>query len=140
VIVASIDELELSDTTSSEDDSLRTRTAYPISWERGASSSAVVYFELEPGDHLGVHSHSAEELLYVVAGEVEATVEDETERLGQGSLAVAPARVKHDVRCVGEGTARCIGFFPSASVQSVYERELDPDGERVQGTPLPPID
>ena len=53
---------------------------------------------------------------------------------------VAPAGVKHDVRCVGETPARCIGFFPSASVQSVYECGLDPDGERVQGTPLPPID
>jgi quercetin dioxygenase-like cupin family protein len=140
MIAASIDQLELSETTSSDDASLRTRTAYPISWEAGAASSAVVYFELEPGDHLGVHSHSAEELLYVVAGEVEATVGDEVERLGEGSLAVAPSGVNHDVRCVGDTKARCIGFFPSASVQSIYECELDPDGERVQGTPLPPID
>jgi quercetin dioxygenase-like cupin family protein len=140
MIKASIDGLELSETTSSEDDSLRTRTAYPISWENGTASSAVVYFELEPGDHLGVHSHSAEELLYVVAGEVQASVQDEVERLGEGALAVAPAGVKHDVRCVGDATARCIGFFPSASVQSIYECELDPDGARVQGTPLPPID
>jgi quercetin dioxygenase-like cupin family protein len=139
MIAASIDRLELSETTSSEDASLRTCTAYPISWENGAVSSAVVYFELEPGDHLGVHAHSAEELLYVVAGEVEATIGDEVERLGEGSLAVAPAGVNHDVRCAGEAKARCIGFFPSASVQSVYERELDPDGERVQGTPLPPM-
>jgi quercetin dioxygenase-like cupin family protein len=140
MIVASIGDLELTETTSSEDDSLRTRTAYPLSWETGARSSAVVYFELEPGQHLGIHRHSAEELLYVVAGEVEASVGDETQTVGQGSLAVAPADVWHDVRCVGEATARCLGFFPSASVQSIYECELQPGGERFQGTPLPSVD
>jgi quercetin dioxygenase-like cupin family protein len=140
MIAASIDELDLTETTSGQDTRLRTRTAYPVSWENGARSSAVVYFELEPGDHLGVHSHSAEELVFVVAGEVEAMVGDESRRLTAGSMALVPAAVGHDVRCAGTSTARCIGFFPSASVQSIYDSELEPGGERVQGTPLPRFD
>ena len=137
MVSVSIDRLDLTETTSKEDESLRTRTAYPISWESGAKNTAVVYFELQPGDHLGVHTHSAEELAYVVEGEVEVTTEDEVKRLGPRSLAVVPAMARHDVRCVGDSTARCLGFFPSASVQSVYDCELDPGGERLQGTPVP---
>jgi quercetin dioxygenase-like cupin family protein len=140
MIAASIDRLELTETTSGEDPSLRARTAYPVSWETGARSSAVVYFELDPGDHLGVHSHSAEELVYVVAGEVDALVGGESKRLAAGSLALVPATIRHDIRCAGDSTARCIGFFPSASVQSIYDCELEPGGERVQGTPLPKLD
>ena len=140
MIVASIDQLDLTETTSGRDPSLRTRTAYPVSWQRGAQSSAVVYFELDPGDHLGVHAHSAEELVYVVSGEVEAVVGEESRRLAAGSLMLVPATVRHDVRCAGESMARCIGFFPSAFVQSIYDCELEPGGERVQGTPLPDFD
>jgi quercetin dioxygenase-like cupin family protein len=140
VITASIDTLDLTETTSERDESLRTRTAYPISWEQGSQSSAVVYFELDPGDHLGVHLHSAEEVVYVVAGEVEATVGEESQRLRAGALIVAPALARHDVRCVGDSTARCLGFFPSAAVQSIYDLELEPGGERIQGTPTPADD
>jgi quercetin dioxygenase-like cupin family protein len=140
MIAANIDELELTETTSTDDDSLRARTAYPISWENGSRASAVVYFELDPGDHLGVHLHSAEEIAYVLAGEVEMAIEGETKRLGAGALAVVPGMSRHDVRCVGDSVARCLGFFPSASVQSIYDSELSPGEEHVQGTPLPQLD
>ena len=137
VIRSGLQNLELTETISPDDDSLRARTAYPVSWEIGAASSAVVYFELDPGCHLGTHAHSCEETVLVLEGSVEVSVEEESTREAAGSLMVVPARARHDVRCVGEAPARCVGYFPSASVQTLYEQRLGPDGERVQGTPVP---
>jgi hypothetical protein len=48
-----------------------------------------------------------------------------------------PALVPHDVRNVGEETARVVGFFSSAIVVSVFDDPLMPAGKRVVGTPLP---
>ena len=42
------------------------------------ASTATVYFELEPGMHVGRHVDSAEELLLILEGSAEATVGDET--------------------------------------------------------------
>jgi quercetin dioxygenase-like cupin family protein len=137
VFSTSLDNLELDETRSKDDDSLRAPTAYPISWESGARGSAVVYFELEPGCHLGMHAHSAEEVVLVVSGAVDASVGDEERRLAAGSLALVPAATRHDVRCVGPEKARCVGFFPAAAVQTIYDQPLEPDGERMQGTPSP---
>jgi quercetin dioxygenase-like cupin family protein len=33
-----------------------------------------VYFELEPGKELGAHTDSAEEIVYIIDGTVEATI------------------------------------------------------------------
>ena len=139
MLATRLDSLELDETRSKEDPSLRAPTAYPLSWERGARGSAVVYFELEPGCHLGVHSHSAEEVVLVLSGEVDASVGDEEERLAAGTLTLVPAATRHDVRCVGSERARCVGFFPAAAVQTIYEQPLEPDGQRVQGTPAPKV-
>ena len=132
-----LDDLELEDVWSDADPSLRSRDAFPLSWGRGTRSSAVVVFELRPGCHLGLHRHSAEEVVLVLEGEVEVTVDGERACLERGALAVAPALAPHDVRNVGGGDARCLGFYSSAAVTSVYEETLMPEGERVTGTPTP---
>jgi quercetin dioxygenase-like cupin family protein len=122
---------------SEADPALRSRSAYVTHWAAGSRSSAAVFFELEPGAHFGRHRHTAEETIIVMEGEVEVTVGDETVRLAGPAIAVAPALVRHDIRCVGPTGARCAGVWSSASVVSLWDDVLQPAGSRRAGTPIP---
>ena len=72
-----INELELFEGWSEGDGGMRVRAGFPISSGSGTKSTTVVYFELEPGEHLGSHTDSAEEVLLVLAGQGEATIGEE---------------------------------------------------------------
>jgi len=112
------------------------RFGWPIYRDTGAKSTAVVYFELDPGMELVRHTDSAEEVLVVLEGEVEATVGEETGRVGPGGLVLVPALEPHGARNVGETTARVVGLFSSNTIVSVFDDAFTGIG-RVVGTPLP---
>lgn len=115
------------------------RAAWPLHRGTGSRSTAAVYFELERGMRLGRHTDSAEEVLVVLAGEVDVVVGDAHRRLTAGGMAVVPAEVSHDVIGAGDGTARVTGVFPSNTIVSVFDDEWVPYGTRVLGTP-PPVE
>lgn len=123
--------------SSETDETRRIRFDFPISSVSGAASTAVVYFELDPGEHTGMHTDSAEEIVLILSGRAEAIVGDERGELSAGGLGLVPALVPHDVRNIGEETVRVIGFFSSGVVVSVFDDPLMPAGKRVVGTPLP---
>ena len=131
---------DLAEITSATDETRQMRVDFPISSTAGAASTAVVYFELEPGEHTGMHTDSAEEIVLVLSGRAEAIVGDERGELSAGGLGLVPALVPHDVRNIGEETVRVVGFFSSATVVSVFDDALMPAGTRVVGTPLPEAD
>jgi quercetin dioxygenase-like cupin family protein len=99
----------------SDPEHARARVAFPINKWAGSNDSAAVYFEVEPGDRLARHTDSAEEVLYIVAGEAEAEVGDERGRLTAGDLAVIPALVPHGLVNVGTETVKVVGFFSASS-------------------------
>jgi quercetin dioxygenase-like cupin family protein len=131
---------DLAEITSETDETRQMRVDFPISSTAGAASTAVVYFELEPGEHTGMHTDSAEEIVLVLSGRAEAIVGDERGELSAGGLGLVPALVPHDVRNIGDETVRVVGFFSSATVVSVFDDALMPAGTRVVGTPLPEAD
>lgn len=131
---------DLAEITSETDETRQLRVDFPISSLAGAASTAVVYFELEPGQHTGMHTDSAEEIVLVLSGRAEAIVGDERGELSTGGLGLVPALVPHDVRNIGDETVRVVGFFSSATVVSVFDDVLMPAGTRVVGTPLPEAD
>ncbi len=137
MLAVQLAERDLVDISSETDETRRMRVDFPISSVAGAASTAVVYFELEPGEHTGMHTDSAEEIVLVLSGRVEATVGDERGELSAGGLGLVPALVPHDVRNIGEETVRVVGFFSSGIVVSVFDDPLMPAGNRVVGTPLP---
>jgi quercetin dioxygenase-like cupin family protein len=137
MLAVQLDELDLIDISSETDETRRMRVDFPISSMAGAANTAVVYFELEPGEHTGMHTDSAEEIVVILSGRVEAIVGDERGELAAGGIGLVPALVPHDVRNVGEETVRVVGFFSSATVVSVFDDPLVPFGKRVVGTPLP---
>ena len=131
-----IDELELFEGWSQSDADMRVRVAFPISCGTGSKSTAVVYFEVQPGEHLGSHTDSAEEVLLIVAGKGEATIGGERAVVQAGSLAVVPALVPHGVTNTGTETLRVVGFFSSNTVLSVFDEPMEPFKTRIFRTPM----
>lgn len=131
--VVTLRELELRRTETGQ------AVAFPIHAGTGSAASAAVYFELEPGAAVGMHTDSAEELLVVLEGSAEATVGDERGALEAGDVAVVPASVPHDVRNVGAGLLRVLGTFAGSAVVHVFEEAPAPDAPQVfvTGAPFP---
>jgi len=126
--------------TSNESLGHRVDVAFPINKYTGAADSAVVYFEIAPGDGLATHTDSQEEILYIVSGECEAHAGDEVCRLAAGDLAVIPAMVPHGVtKVLGSEPLKVVGFFAGSTVISTFDEPLEPVGLRVmeQGAPAP---
>jgi quercetin dioxygenase-like cupin family protein len=111
------------------------RAAFPITSAEGAAAIATVWMELEPGGVLPEHTDSAEELLFVVEGEVEASVGAERRTVRAGDLAVVPSLAPHGLRNL---PTRILGVFASATNVAVFSEPMGPDGERVfvVGAPL----
>jgi quercetin dioxygenase-like cupin family protein len=135
MIGAKIGELEMMELWYEDDPTMRVRANFPFYLGTGTKSSAVVYFELEPGFRLGTHTDSAEEILLILQGDAEATVGEESGRVSAGEMAVVPAMVPHSVRNVGEDTVLVVGFFSSNVVVSTFDQPMMPLGGRVKGTP-----
>lgn len=113
------------------DPSVRVRADFPLNGNAGTESTAVVYFELEPGCKLGRHTDSAEEVLLILQGTVEVTVGEETSEASAGELALVPEMVPHSVHNVGTETARVVGFFPNGHIVSTFDEPYLPIGQQV---------
>lgn len=121
-----VNDLELQEAASAIDPTVLTRFNFPIYAASGAASTAVVYFEVEPGKRLASHHDGAEEVLYIVQGEGTATVGNESGRVRAGDLAVIPAWVPHGVENTGDVTLKVVGFFGSATVTHLFAEPLFP--------------
>jgi len=131
--------LELTDVWWESATDQRVRVAFPINRFSGSEDSAVVYFEIAPGERLPLHTDSAEEILYIVSGELEAQVGDEHGRVTAGNLAVIPAMVPHGAVNTGTDVVKVVGFFSQPEITSTFDEPIQPLGlaEVVQGAPVP---
>ena len=127
--------LEMLDAWYENDPAMRITVNFPFYAATGNTSSSVVYFEIEPGHYLGTHTDSAEEILLILSGTVEARLGEETGQLSRGQAALIPRMVPHGVRNIGEDTARCVGFFAAATVVSTFDQPMMPFGRQAIGTP-----
>jgi quercetin dioxygenase-like cupin family protein len=128
MLTASTPQLELLDAWIASDPRGRVHPAFPVNRFTGAQDTAVVYFEVEPGDYLPTHTDSAEEVLYIVAGEGEAQVGDERGHVRAGDLAVIPSMVPHGIANTGDETLKVVGFFCSGEIVSTFDEPLQPMG------------
>jgi mannose-6-phosphate isomerase-like protein (cupin superfamily) len=128
MLAASTPQLNLIETTMEGDKDHRVNVEFPVSAETGAAETAVVYFEIDPGYKLATHTDSAEEVLYIVEGQGEAHVGDETAHVTAGDLAVVPALAPHGIRNTGDTRLKVVGFFREAEVHSVFPEPLIPLG------------
>ena len=123
--------LPLMDVESAIDPGRRARVGFPHHSQVGNASTATVYFELERGMHIGRHQDSSEELLLILEGEGEATVGDESAVAQAGAMVTVPAMEPHDIRNVGEGTLRVLGFFSAPTLIATFEEPVAPGGPQV---------
>ncbi len=135
MIAERIDQLELLEVWYENDPTMRLKVNFPFFLGTGTKSTAVVYFEIEPGYKLGTHTDSAEEILLVLEGEAEVSLGDEQGLLSAGEMALVPAMVPHGLRNAGEETVRVVGFFSSNVVVSTFDQPVMPFNQRVVGTP-----
>jgi mannose-6-phosphate isomerase-like protein (cupin superfamily) len=134
-----LESLELMEVLSELDPARQVRVGFPHHSLTDNASTATVYFELEPGMHVGTHTDSAEELLVILEGEAEATVGDQNASARAGGIVTVPAMEPHDVRNVGEGPLRVLGFFSASTVVATFEEAVAPGGPQVFviGAPMP---
>ncbi len=136
MITERIDQLELLEVWYENDPTMRVKVNFPFFLGTGTKSTAVVYFELEPGHRLGTHTDSAEELLLFLEGEAEVSVGDEQGQVSAGEMALVPAMVPHSLRNVGDETVRVVGFFSSSTVMSTFDQPVVPMGESPSEPPF----
>ncbi len=137
MITARLDELELLECWYEDDPTMRVNSGgFPFFVGTGTMSTAVVYFEIEPGHRLGTHTDSAEEILLILEGTAEVSLGDERGELSAGEIALVPSMVPHGLRNTGDETVRVVGFFSSNVVVSTFDQPVMPFGQRVIGTPL----
>ncbi len=107
--------LELTEFTGKHNPTQHCRATFPLFGANGTQSIATVYFELDPGNVLGRHTDSAEEILLVLDGTVEAEIGDEKGSLSKGEIALVPKMVPHNLKNTGTGKARVLGMFGGAN-------------------------
>ena len=129
MLTAEIGTLTLNSIASLEDPALESRYGFPLYSGTGTTNSAVVYFEIEPGKRLGMHNDSAEEIILILEGTAEATVNGETGILRTGGMAVVPTWAPHDVANAGDTTLRVVGFFAGATLVHTFHEPIIPGAE-----------
>ena len=135
MITTNLNKLDLNEISSVEDSKQHCKVTFPLLDAHGTKSSSTVYFELEPGDNVGRHSDSAEELLLIVEGDVEVTIGDENMKAEAGNIALVPQMVPHDVKNTGQSNAKVLGFFGGANhIVATFDKGWMPDGNKVVDT------
>jgi putative monooxygenase len=134
---ATLADVELTEGWVEAEPQKRGRFAFPLTAANGCASSSVIYFEVQPGDQVLRHVHSAEEVLFIVEGTAEVEVDGERMTFGAESLVVVPALAPHALVNVGESPLRVVGFFSAAAAVHTYEAEIQPFGTDVIVTPQP---
>jgi quercetin dioxygenase-like cupin family protein len=131
MIVFQTGELEIGDFWLDEDPQARGRGGFPLVGVPGTESVGLVYFEIEPGNRLGLHTDSQDEVVVLLSGTAVGAVGEESGELTAGSIVFVPAMVPHGFKNVGNDMLRCVGVFPNSDVVATFEYALQPFGSRV---------
>ncbi len=135
MITVNLNALQLTEFTGKTDPTQHCYATFPMLGAHGTKHLATVYFELEPGKKLGRHTDSAEELLLVLEGTVEASVGSEKGTLSRGEIALVPAMVPHDLRNTGNVKAKVLGFFGGANhIVATFDQTWLPTGSNTVDT------
>lgn len=135
VSIPSIGELELAPFSVGDDPSAQGRIAIPVSADTGSTGSVVI-LEVDPGNKIPLHTHSAEETLVVLQGSADATAGDLRGSVSVGSIIVAPAFTPHAFDNTGTEILRLVGFFPTGVLISYFDEPVAPFGASSFVTPV----
>ncbi len=127
--------VELTEFIGKDDPRQHCLSTFPLFGAHGTKSTATVYFELEPGDSLGRHTDSAEELLLVLEGNLKAEIGNDAGNLSKGEIALIPKMVPHNLTNTGEQRARVLGIFGGANhIVATFEKAWSPTNSNIVDT------
>lgn len=132
-----LNHIDLNEFIGKEDKKQHCKATFPLIGAHGSRDLATVYFELEPGDNLGMHTDSAEELLVILDGELRAIIGQEQSTVSKHSIALVPKMVAHDLINTGHETARVLGVFGGVNnIIATFEKEMLPTNSNIVDTSL----
>ena len=99
-----------------------------VNHETGASELAVWLNDVAPGEEVRRHSHDCEEVIYVAAGQLVASLGRETFELAKGDALFAPTGVVHGFRNPGPGPTSVVASLGKPDAQTFWHDEGDPTG------------
>jgi quercetin dioxygenase-like cupin family protein len=134
MLTIQLNELPLRTTWTAKVPNQRAHSTFPFLLAQENENISLVYVELNPGDQLGTHTDSAEEVLFIFEGSVEVTVGDEKAVVEAPALALVPTMVPHNLENVGETRAKVAGFFPSRNIVATFDNAWLPDDSNVVDT------
>lgn len=134
-VAPKLEELPLVEFSVGDDPTAVARLAIPISAET-ESPNTLVYLEVDPGHRIPLHTHSAEEVFVVLAGEGIVTAGDEQWTASAGAIAVAPAFTPHGWENTGTETLRLAGFLGANALVHEFEAPVAPFGVARFATPV----
>lgn len=92
--------------------------------EAAGTSITVGRVVIEPGKHNDRHAHpDCEEVLYLMAGRLEHSLDDETVVMEAGDTIIIPAGANHNARSTGDVAADMIVAYNSGSRGYVPEHD-----------------
>ncbi len=80
--------------------------------EQGVTSTFSIN-TAEPGTGAPLHTHTIDELIVILEGTLEVSMDGETRTVGANHTVVIPPGAEHSFRVTGEGTAHLLVFFPA---------------------------
>jgi quercetin dioxygenase-like cupin family protein len=135
MVTVNINQLELNEFIGVNDKSQHCRGTFPLFGANGTKNSATVYFELEPGEQLGRHTDSAEELLFILEGNVDVEIGGEVQAASSKCIALVPVMVPHNIINTGKTMAKVLGFFGGANnIVATFEHAMLPINTNVFDT------
>jgi quercetin dioxygenase-like cupin family protein len=103
----------------------------------GDESTHGLYFAFESetlAGELDVHAHARyDESEYVLSGEREIVIEDQTWRATSGFFALAPRHARHGMRTIGSAASRWLHVFSPAEIERYF---VEREGMRAAGASL----
>ncbi len=96
-----------------------------LTGERVASSSALGFSSFAAGTSTAMLSHATEELAYVLTGQGELRLDEDTVPYGAGSALFIPAGVWHAVANTGDEPVTMVFAFPHPDYPPTKRRPVD---------------
>lgn len=126
---------DLEENWAKSDPNVAHRSGWPVFSKTGADNTSITYFEIDPGKHIGRHTHDADETILLLDGAARAEVGDEQASVEPWTLVHVPQGAVHDVFNEGSDKLRLVGFFSKATVTTTFEQVQMPDDSTKLGTP-----
>ena len=99
-----------------------------VNAETGATELAVWINEVAPGEEVRRHTHDCEEVIYVAAGQLAATLGAESVDLARGDALLVPTGQPHGFRNPGPGHTSVVASLGRPDAQTFWVDEADRTG------------